>query len=230
MDDFLVEIREKIGDDEDTVLMVISDHGFTNFRRGVNLNAWLRDEGYLHLKDGEVTSPDWFAKVDWEKTKAFTLGLTGVFINRKGREAHGIVEKGAELDDALCAEIKEQARGAHRPARRPAGGEGGLRHPPDPRRAVRRHGARDPGRLPQGLPPLVGLRDRARSRRRSSATTPSPGPATTASIRASCPGVFWCNRKINTDEPALLDMAPTVLDLFGPRDVPRYMQGQAALR
>ena len=34
-------------DDPDTTFMVISDHGFTNFRRCVNLNSWLRDNGYL---------------------------------------------------------------------------------------------------------------------------------------------------------------------------------------
>ena len=51
------------------------------------------------------TSGDWLEGVDWERTKAFSLGLTGLFLNRKGREAKGIVEKGAELD-ALCAEIK----------------------------------------------------------------------------------------------------------------------------
>ena len=83
--EFLVEVREKLGDDEDTVLMVISDHGFCNFRRGVNLNTWLRDEGYLVLKEGETTSPDWFANVDWEKTRAFTLGLIGRSKNTGGQ-------------------------------------------------------------------------------------------------------------------------------------------------
>ncbi len=34
------------------VLMVISDHGFSTFRRGVNLNAWLLRHGYLALRDG----------------------------------------------------------------------------------------------------------------------------------------------------------------------------------
>ena len=34
------------------VLMVISDHGFSSFRRGVNLNSWLQREGYLVLKPG----------------------------------------------------------------------------------------------------------------------------------------------------------------------------------
>ena len=42
MDAFLGEVLQKLGDDDDTVLMVISDHGFTSFRRGVNLNSWLR--------------------------------------------------------------------------------------------------------------------------------------------------------------------------------------------
>src|SRR5262245_42835436 len=90
--------------DPDTVVMVISDHGFTNFRRGVNLNAWLRDHGYLALKDGKTTSGDWFQDVDWTKTRAFSLGLTGLFINRKGRENAGIVAESAEYD-ALVEEI-----------------------------------------------------------------------------------------------------------------------------
>ncbi len=34
------------------VLMVLSDHGFTSFRRGVNLNSWLHANGYLTLKPG----------------------------------------------------------------------------------------------------------------------------------------------------------------------------------
>jgi len=45
--------------------MVISDHGFTNFRRGVNVNTWLRENGYLVLQEGHETSGDWFEHVDW---------------------------------------------------------------------------------------------------------------------------------------------------------------------
>ena len=40
------------------------------------------------------------------------------------------------------------------------------------------------------------------------------------------PGVFWSNRKINTDTPRLMDMAPTVLDVFGV-PAPGYMQGRS---
>ena len=37
---------------EGDMLVVLSDHGFTSFRRGVNLNAWLHENGYLKLQDG----------------------------------------------------------------------------------------------------------------------------------------------------------------------------------
>jgi arylsulfatase A-like enzyme len=40
------------------------------------------------------------------------------------------------------------------------------------------------------------------------------------------PGVFWSTAKIHTDKPRLLDMAPTVLDIFGV-PVPGYMQGRS---
>jgi len=40
------------------------------------------------------------------------------------------------------------------------------------------------------------------------------------------PGVFWSTRAINTDKPRLLDMAPTILDIFGV-PIPGYMQGRS---
>ena len=95
-------------DDPNTVLMVISDHGFTNFRRGVNINSWLRDNGYLYLKDENArTSGEFFDGIDWDRTRAFALGLTGVFINRRGREKSGIVEEGAEYQELV--KIRHQA-------------------------------------------------------------------------------------------------------------------------
>ena len=48
-------MRERLGDD--TTLIVMSDHGFAPFRRGVNLNTWFRDNGYLFLKDDPEGQP-----------------------------------------------------------------------------------------------------------------------------------------------------------------------------
>ena len=93
MDNLVGRVMARVegGEEEDTTLMVISDHGFCQFNRGINLNTWLLHNSYLVLKDGADGGGEWFADVDWTKTRAFALGLTGIFINRRGREASGIV-------------------------------------------------------------------------------------------------------------------------------------------
>ena len=95
------------------VLMVLSDHGFNSFRRGVNLNSWLHANGYLTLKPGADGSAEWLRDVDWSQTRAYALGLTGLFLNVKGREAQGIVEPGegaAQLRKELVAKLSGLSR------------------------------------------------------------------------------------------------------------------------
>lgn len=224
MDELVGELRAKLGNDPDTVLMVISDHGFTDFRRGVNLNSWLRDEGYLVLKDGADTSGDWFEKVDWSKTRAFTLGLTGLFVNRKGREKHGIVAPGAELE-ALCKELKHKLEA--------------LRDPQNGARVV--HEAFLTRELHSGpyadAAPELLIGYEKGYRHSWECATGSVTPEVFSDNARSwsgdhcvdprlVPGVFWCNRKIAREQPALIDLAPSVLDLFGVA-IPPYMQGRS---
>ncbi len=85
MDGLVGRTLEKAGDR--TILMVISDHGFKTFRRGINLNSWLKKHGYLHLKEGHEKSGDWFETVDWSRTQAYALGLTGLSLTISGRES-----------------------------------------------------------------------------------------------------------------------------------------------
>lgn len=66
-------------------LMVMSDHGFAPFDRAVNLNTWLRDQGL--------------------QTRAYALGLNGLYLNLAGREKHGIVQPGAQ-QQALLEDIR----------------------------------------------------------------------------------------------------------------------------
>jgi predicted AlkP superfamily phosphohydrolase/phosphomutase len=222
MDDFLAEVRAKIGDDPDTVLMVISDHGFTNFRRGVNLNTWLKEEGYLVLKEGHETSGNYLAQVDWEKTQAFTLGLTGIFINRKGREAQGIVTN--EELPGLCRELKEKLER--------------LTDPQDGQSVVREafitrklHS----GPYADAAPDLLIGYHRGFRHSWDCATGAVSAEIFTDNTKSwsgdHCvdprlvPGVFWCNRAVPVANPELVDMAPTMLDLFG-CDIPPYMQGK----
>jgi predicted AlkP superfamily phosphohydrolase/phosphomutase len=222
MDSFLAEVRAKVKEDKDTVFMVISDHGFCNFTRGVNLNAWLRDEGYLVLKEGN-TSAEWFKNVDWDKTRAFTLGLTGIFVNRKGREAKGIVAEGPELK-ALTHEIKAKLEKLRDPK---TGGavvneafvtdtlQSGPYRDMAPELLVGYHkGYRHSWDCATGAVSEEVFTDNVKSWSGDHCVDPR-----------LVPGVFWCNRAIAVDDPNLLDLAPTVLDLFGV-EIPRYMQGR----
>ena len=221
-DDLVGRVRAKI-DDPDTVFVVMSDHGFKQFQRGVNLNAWLRDEGYLVLKDGKRTGGDWFEGVDWSKTKAFSMGLTGIFINRKGREAKGIVADGEELH-RLKNEIAEKLRKLLDAER---GGVRAIREVFDTQASFK-------GPYSYEAPDLLigydaGYRHSwdcavgCTSEKVFSDNTKSWSGDHCMDPRI-VPGVFFCNRKINRATPNILDLAPTVLDLFGVA-APPYMQG-----
>jgi predicted AlkP superfamily phosphohydrolase/phosphomutase len=223
MDELVGEVRAKIGDDPDTLLMVISDHGFTSFRRGVNLNTWLKENGYLFLKEGAETSPDWFASVDWSRTKAFTLGLTGLFVNRAGREREGIVKKGPELD-ALCRELKAKLEALLDP----------VTNEPVIREVFLTREMHD-GPYADAAPELLIGYHKGYRHSWDCATGSVSRQVFTDNTKSwsgdHCidprlvPGVFWCNRRIDAKDPALIDIAPTVLDLFGV-PIPQYMQGK----
>jgi predicted AlkP superfamily phosphohydrolase/phosphomutase len=86
------------------LLVVMSDHGFTSWRRAFNLNSWLRDNGYLAVKNPYLKDdPGNFENVNWSKTRAYGLGLNGLYINTKDREGVGIVP--ADRRAALAEEI-----------------------------------------------------------------------------------------------------------------------------
>ncbi len=103
MDGLVGETLESL--DPQSLLLVVSDHGFTSFRRGVNLNTWLHRNGYLHLQQGRQISGKWLKGVDWSRTKAYAMGLAAIFINLKGRESSGIVNPGRESDE-LSGELR----------------------------------------------------------------------------------------------------------------------------
>jgi predicted AlkP superfamily phosphohydrolase/phosphomutase len=80
--------------DDQTLFIALSDHGMNSFRRGLNINTWLYQNGFLGLKNGVkpgAEAGDFFQNVDWTRTKAYALGLGGIYLNVKGREESGIV-------------------------------------------------------------------------------------------------------------------------------------------
>ena len=206
------------------VLMVISDHGFSAFRRGVNLNAWLRREGYLTLRAGTDGSTEWLRDVDWSKTRAYCLGLSGMFLNLHGREQSGIVAPGAEAA-ALKAEII--AKLASLPDT--DGGEIGVREAFDT--AVIYDG---PYR--ENAPDLIIGYNAGYRTSWDCATGMVSGPVFEDNTKAwsgdHCidprlvPGVMFCNRTVEASgDLSIVDIAPTALRLFGIQP-PAHMDGR----
>ena len=178
--------------------MVISDHGFSSFRRGVNLNAWLQREGYLALKPGADGSAEWLRDVDWSTTRAYCVGLTGhVPEPRRAARRRASSTPGAEAA-ALKAEIIGEAE---RPARSRRASDGrhprSVRHRDALRGPVPRQRAGPPHRLQRRLPHLVGLRDAASSPGRCSRTTSKAWSGDHCIDPRLVPGVFFCNRTID---------------------------------
>lgn len=96
----------------DTTVIVMSDHGFTSWRRVFHLNTWLLDHGYLAVRDRERASTvKSFNGVDWSRTRAYGLGINALYLNVRGREKDGIVppeERASlmrEIADGLLATI-----------------------------------------------------------------------------------------------------------------------------
>lgn len=94
--------------DEDTIVLVMSDHGARSLDGGFCINEWLVRQGMLVLKDRpkQVTAFN-SLDVDWSRTKAWSEGgyYGRVFLNVKGREPAGVIEPGEY--DSVREELKE---------------------------------------------------------------------------------------------------------------------------
>jgi predicted AlkP superfamily phosphohydrolase/phosphomutase len=114
MDDLVGDAMKKLGPED--VLIVLSDHGFSTWRRSVNYNTWLVENGFMTLTSSEGKQADlealfgqgeFWPNVDWSKTKAYAMGLGDIYVNLKGREGQGIVAPGAEYE-AVREEIRKK--------------------------------------------------------------------------------------------------------------------------
>ncbi|MAF83754.1 MAG: nucleotide pyrophosphatase [Chromatiales bacterium] len=209
---------------EDDCLMVVSDHGFSSFRRGVNLNTWLVQNGYMFLKEGADGTGQWLADIDWSRTKAYAMGLSGLYINRKGREAHGIVAPGEE---------------AERLKREIIAGLSGLRDEEADTIAINEvfnatdvHSA---GPYQEGgLDLIVGYNRGYRASWQGAVgqvmgsvfwdNTKSWSGDHSVDPRL-VPGVIFSTHPVISEDPGIMDLAPTILTMFGV-DVPAHMTGR----
>ena len=212
--------------DENTALVVLSDHGFCAFRRGVNLNTWLFQNGYLALRNGSATSGRYFEGVDWSRTRAYTFGLGGLYLNLAGREAGGAVPlEGAEsLKQELVAKLT---------ALRDTGtGEIAIR-------SVYTSSSLYKGPYLDAAPDLIigyaeGYRtswDAAIGRVSAGVfeDNEKPWSGDHCVDPALVPGVIFSNLPLDADDPGIEDMAPTALWLFGIPQPP-WMEGNSVFR
>jgi predicted AlkP superfamily phosphohydrolase/phosphomutase len=219
LEEFYEEIDQVLGEvmpkvDENTTLLVLSDHGFAPYRRSFNLNTWLLNNSYITRKEGASgDSSEPFADVDWSRTRAYGLGLNGLYLNIRGREREGIVEPGAHAD-ALLREIRQKLLE--------------IRDPKDGSQVITRIDlASEAYQGPYartGPDALVGYN---RGYRSGWKTILGAFPVdvlednTNAWSGDHCmdftkvPGVLLSNRKIEAQTPALTDIAPTILSEFG---------------
>jgi predicted AlkP superfamily phosphohydrolase/phosphomutase len=212
--------------DDSTALFVLSDHGFCSFKRGVNLNAWLLQNGYLALLDGARESGDYFEGVDWSRTRAYTFGLGGLYLNLRGREANGIVDPkdAGVLRKELIAKLTN--------LRDTGTGQIGIRN-------VYAAGALYQGPYLNAAPDLiVGYAAGYRTSWEAAVGKVSArvfDDNTKAWSGDHCvdpllvPGVLFSNRKVQAENPGIEDMAPTALDLFGIQP-PAWMEGKSVFR
>ena len=221
MDKLVGETVSAVGDK--TALFVMSDHGFKSFQRGIDLNAWLHANGYLVLKENKTSSDKaYLGDVDWSKTRAYAFGLAGIFINEKGREAHGIVAAGNEKVE-LVKEIADKLTGLTDQQRSTVAIQEAVAST-----AVYK------GPYIEAAPDvIIGYNNGYRV-----SWDAAVGKCGTEIISDNkkawsgdhcihpdlVPGVLFSNLKLNDNAAKIIDLAPTTLDLLGV-DKPAYMEG-----
>jgi len=204
VDETIGWVREKAGD---AVLIVMSDHGFARFDRAVHLNTWLMREGYLRLTGPWQTGDEeFFANVDWSRTKAYALGLNSVFVNQQSRERDRIVAPGEETR-RLLSEIEAGLLGL----RDPGNGNAVVASVAGPRAQAAPDlivgyapGYRGSWQTALGAVPANLIEDNLDEWRGDHCIDPR-----------SVPGVLLSNRKTEVDNPRLEDLTVTILEAFG---------------
>ncbi|HEY2773592.1 MAG TPA: alkaline phosphatase family protein [Candidatus Binatia bacterium] len=219
-DEIIGKVRAKLGPQD--ILFVLSDHGFHSWRRGFNVNTWLVQEGFMALKGGaKSTTKKFLQDVDWSKTKAYALGVGGIYVNVAGREGKGIVKPGAEYDQVI-KDIQDRMTK--------------VVDPKTGKPAVNVvYSGKDTwkgSRVGEGQDMQIGM---APGYRVSSATPLGGAPeglfednmkkwsgdhATSETDQTE--GVLMSNVKISDEHPAIGDLAPTILTLLGVPVPPQY--------
>ncbi len=206
LDKIIGDIHDRYG--AKATIFVMSDHGFANFGRQFNLNSWLRDTGFLNPSECTSIRHD----ADWSRTRAYGLGINGLYLNLKGREPEGTVAPGDERE-RLLKQLVARLQGV-----RDTNGEQVIR-------GVYRSDQIYSGSAMEMAPDLIiGYKRgyRASWETCTGELTPEVISDNTAAWSADhcvnaleVPGVLCSNRPIKAQAPSLIDIAPSILSEFG---------------
>ncbi len=224
MDEVLAKVLSKV--DSSTLLIALSDHGFAPFVREFNLSTWLYEQGFTSVPHAEqMEEAETYACVDWSKTKAYALGINGLYLNLKDREKEGIVTAAesaaikAEIKSKLC-KVTDPLNGkpiitnVYEPKDIYSGPY--LNEAPDLVVGYQR-GYRISDESVLGKFPKEIVRDRTDKWSSDHCMDP-----------AVVPGMLLSNQNCKIPNPGLWDMGPSILNSFG-IETPKDMNGKAVL-
>jgi predicted AlkP superfamily phosphohydrolase/phosphomutase len=197
----------------------MSDHGFTSWRRSFHLNTWLRENGYLTVRDPNLKKdPGLFMNVDWSRTRAYGLGINGLYLNLRGREKHGIVDPRDR--DALMREIEENLLRTLDPA---------TGQPAITKVYLRERDYHDRGQLEIGPDLVVGYAKGTRCSDESALgevgpevfeDNKEPWSGDHLMDHEAVPGVLFTSRPLRRPASSLKDLAASILAEFGVEGFP----------
>ncbi len=210
--------------DDETCLIVMSDHGFSTWRRAFDLNRWLYENGYLALKPGvKPEDVEYFQGIDWRNTRLYGIGINGMCVNQMGREKFGIVPPGPEKR-RLLLEVAEKLESIVDPVT--------GQHPI--LKVFLNEEIYSGPYAKDGPDAQIGYNRGYRTSDESAVGEITEAVLSDNTRRWSgdhcqdyrvVPGIVLSNMKIHHPHPALTDIAPTVLTLFG-IEPPKEMQGR----
>jgi len=226
MDGVLAKAFEHM--DENTTLIVLSDHGFNPFYRVFNVNSWLLENGYAKLRDPSMRGTQkLFSNTDWNKTYAYNLGINSLYLNLRGRERNGAITQGRQeemLLDELVKRLEDE--------KDPETGERIITRAYKKKEIYR-------GKYVDEAPDIVlGFNLGYRASWDTILGSYSQDVLANNDDKWSgdhcmdprtLNGVLLSNKKITADNPALTDLAPTILAEYG-IEAPPGTEGRVVLQ
>jgi predicted AlkP superfamily phosphohydrolase/phosphomutase len=222
-DNVVGEIVDKL--DEDAVLIVLSDHGFGSYRKSVNINRVLFNNGFLALEENIKEGKEFFKGVDWSRTEAYALGFGGIYLNISNRDKYGIVN---EKD---IVKLKEDVSHCLLKVKDPQTNSNIIKHV----YVSENNSSRDAF---MNMPDLfIGFADGYRASWQTALGGTPINEIENNDKKWSgdhlidpvlVPGVIFSNREIISKETSILDLAPTILSVFG-ISIPDKLQGKPLL-